>query len=387
MYYLQHINTPPTSGGSYNMTGLTVGGSSSISYSVTTLNGSYNAFVYDSNNVLLAGQAIQGTGNYTLSFVSPSTTAQFQLISSLPPGILTISGISYQTLYYVAGTTTKTVCNTVNDFYRFGFNGKEKDNEWAGVGNSLDYGARMEDTRIARFRSNDPLFKKYPELTPYQFASNTPIRAIDLDGLESAAPPNMNFMWTQAGITGNDWNTAKPILKEGAKQFWKDAKPFILAIALYGVGEVVDAIVIGADVAEETAVISDAATVERPFYEPTEVPKTTGTTQVQKPTATQVEEGTSNASTAKQVSKSKVQKSVKTEEVGGGKFIKKTKISPGKGPGQSRAEMEMTKNADGKLIRTRKFSYDRANKFQGKKPLRGGPEGRKPDGSMPQKNQ
>lgn len=30
----------------------------------------------------------------------------------------------------------------------------------------------------------DPLAPDYPELTPYQFASNTPIRAIDLDGLE-----------------------------------------------------------------------------------------------------------------------------------------------------------------------------------------------------------
>jgi hypothetical protein len=36
----------------------------------------------------------------------------------------------------------------------------------------------------ARFLSVDPLTKSYPELTPYQFASNTPIRAIDLDGLE-----------------------------------------------------------------------------------------------------------------------------------------------------------------------------------------------------------
>jgi len=30
----------------------------------------------------------------------------------------------------------------------------------------------------------DPLTKSYPELTPYQFASNTPIQAVDLDGLE-----------------------------------------------------------------------------------------------------------------------------------------------------------------------------------------------------------
>lgn len=38
---------------------------------------------------------------------------------------------------------------------------------------------------LARFKSVDPLTKKYPELTPYQFASNTPIQAIDLDGLEA----------------------------------------------------------------------------------------------------------------------------------------------------------------------------------------------------------
>ncbi len=38
---------------------------------------------------------------------------------------------------------------------------------------------------VLRFISVDPLTKKYPQLTPYQFASNTPIQAIDMDGLES----------------------------------------------------------------------------------------------------------------------------------------------------------------------------------------------------------
>jgi len=32
--------------------------------------------------------------------------------------------------------------------------------------------------------SVDPITKEYPELTPYQFASNRPIDGIDLDGLE-----------------------------------------------------------------------------------------------------------------------------------------------------------------------------------------------------------
>jgi RHS repeat-associated protein len=68
--------------------------------------------------------------------------------------------------------------------YRFGFNGKENDKEVYGEGNFQDYGFRMYDTRIARFISVDPLTKKYPELTPFQFASNTPIMSIDLDGTE-----------------------------------------------------------------------------------------------------------------------------------------------------------------------------------------------------------
>jgi outer membrane protein OmpA-like peptidoglycan-associated protein len=37
---------------------------------------------------------------------------------------------------------------------------------------------------VCRFISVDPITIKYPELTPYQFASNIPIFGIDLDGLE-----------------------------------------------------------------------------------------------------------------------------------------------------------------------------------------------------------
>jgi len=71
-----------------------------------------------------------------------------------------------------------------NAAYRYGFNGKENDNEVKGAGNQQDYGMRIYDPRIGRFLSVDPITNQYPELTPYQFASNTPIQAIDLDGLE-----------------------------------------------------------------------------------------------------------------------------------------------------------------------------------------------------------
>ncbi|GEP89294.1 RHS repeat-associated core domain-containing protein [Chitinophaga terrae (ex Kim and Jung 2007)] len=72
----------------------------------------------------------------------------------------------------------------LSNSYRFGFNGKENDNEVKGVGNQQDYGMRVYDPRIGKFLSVDPITAKYPELTPYQFASNRPIDGIDLDGLE-----------------------------------------------------------------------------------------------------------------------------------------------------------------------------------------------------------
>ena len=64
--------------------------------------------------------------------------------------------------------------------YRYGFNGKENDPEegWQ------DYGERMYNPKLGRFFSVDPITHEYPELTPYQFASNSPIEGIDLDGLE-----------------------------------------------------------------------------------------------------------------------------------------------------------------------------------------------------------
>jgi len=69
--------------------------------------------------------------------------------------------------------------------YRFGFNSKEMDNDWYGsTGTIYDYGFRIYDPRIAKFLSVDPLTKDYPWYTPYQFAGNKPIMAVDLDGLE-----------------------------------------------------------------------------------------------------------------------------------------------------------------------------------------------------------
>src|SRR5690606_35480658 len=75
-------------------------------------------------------------------------------------------------------------CSEDSGGYRYGYSGQEKINEWAGIGNNLDFEYRGYDPRIARFYSEDPITSKYPMLTPYQFASNNPIAKVEIEGLE-----------------------------------------------------------------------------------------------------------------------------------------------------------------------------------------------------------
>jgi len=88
--------------------------------------------------------------------------------------------------------------------YRYGFNGKEKDDETYGGGNEYDYGMRIYDPRLGRFMSVDPKTAKYSDLSPYSFVGNSPILMIDKGGEE----PDRN----QAGTI------------EQAKAQWKNLK-------------------------------------------------------------------------------------------------------------------------------------------------------------------
>src|SRR5690625_1755879 len=74
------------------------------------------------------------------------------------------------------------VCDDGGDRYRFGFNGMLKDNEWAGMGTHLDFGARIYDSRVGRWLSVDPLAEQAPNWTPYRYGFNNPIRYYDQDG-------------------------------------------------------------------------------------------------------------------------------------------------------------------------------------------------------------
>jgi RHS repeat-associated protein len=93
--------------------------------------------------------------------------------------------------YYPFGMTMPGRKFTLGE-YRYGFNGKEKDNEVKGEGNQLDFEMRIYDPRLGRFLSTDPLSGKYPWITPYAFAIDNPIALVDFEGSEGAAPPNEN---------------------------------------------------------------------------------------------------------------------------------------------------------------------------------------------------
>ncbi|WP_233525747.1 RHS repeat protein [Chitinophaga silvisoli] len=83
------------------------------------------------------------------------------------------------------GTENGVSYGITSNGYRYGFNGKENDNELKGEGNVLAFEARIYDSRTGRFFTIDPLTQKYPGLSPYLFANNSPILNMDALGLEA----------------------------------------------------------------------------------------------------------------------------------------------------------------------------------------------------------
>jgi len=92
--------------------------------------------------------------------------------------------------------------------YRYGFNGMEKDDEVAGAGNSLDFGARIYDPRLGRWLALDPLMLDFPHESPYSFAGSNPVYFVDKDGKKKT---------TYIKIIDKDGNTRKIVLVDEKK--------------------------------------------------------------------------------------------------------------------------------------------------------------------------
>jgi len=123
------------------------------SYELSNHLGNVLATVSDQKTPILTGTA----GNYTITGFEAIVNSAFDY-------------------YAFGGSARKWFSGT----YRYGFNGKENDPETG----TQDYGFRMYNPSLGRFLSVDPLSKKFAWYTPYQFAGNKPIIAIDLDGAE-----------------------------------------------------------------------------------------------------------------------------------------------------------------------------------------------------------
>ena len=115
--------------------------------------------------------------------------------------------------------------NVINGTHHpYGFNGKEENDE-LGL-NMLDFGARMYDKWLGRWHVTDGKAELYFANSPYNFALNTPINAIDPDGnlvifINGLGGGGQNYWRSyeqrKVGVTlnrmGNEVSVYKPYLR------------------------------------------------------------------------------------------------------------------------------------------------------------------------------
>ena len=93
--------------------------------------------------------------------------------------------ISYEEYTPYGSTSYQAVSSQTETPKRYRYTGMERDEE-----SGLEYhGARYYASWLGRWTAVDPLASKYPRVTPYQFAGNTPISFVDLDGLQPIQDP------------------------------------------------------------------------------------------------------------------------------------------------------------------------------------------------------
>ena len=147
---------------------------------------------YDSNDpnavpVELASYEVRNKEDVTLNGKALNGNAVRVLVrgANYQKGIV-VSAVTYKAVDQVQEAYTVQECNTDDIFgtdYRFGFNGQQKDNEIAGVGNMNTAMFWEYDTRLGRRWNLDPVFKA--SLSSYSCFANSPISIKDPNGDDS----------------------------------------------------------------------------------------------------------------------------------------------------------------------------------------------------------
>jgi hypothetical protein len=150
-------------------------------------------------------------GNVRVSVTGPTKTVLNRICRKVP--------VQYQESYLTQ------VCNGDKDRYRFGFNGQEKVNEIAGVGNHNTAEFWEYDTRVARRWNLDPEFKQMPGLSHYSAFNNSPLIFVD-EGGDLPIIPILYFIG-KAFLVGAavDAGTQVVVNKVEGKS-WKEAVKF-----------------------------------------------------------------------------------------------------------------------------------------------------------------
>ena len=118
-----------------------------------------------------------------------TTVLRYQYDNHLGSACLELSDdgdiLSYEEYYPFGQTSYYTSSSSIEvSLKRYKYCGKERDEETGLYYYSMRYYADW----LYRFVSVDPLQFEYPELTPYQYASNNSMTMIDLDGAEGVRP-------------------------------------------------------------------------------------------------------------------------------------------------------------------------------------------------------
>ena len=68
---------------------------------------------------------------------------------------------------------------------------------WIKEETHYDFGARIYNSKVARWLSLDPLAHEYPDLSDYLFVAGNPIMYIDIDGRKIGNPESADFKYVE----------------------------------------------------------------------------------------------------------------------------------------------------------------------------------------------